>query len=277
MKPKQAVAQKEVVTSRPQDRAVELKSEKEITALKVSGRLAGELLLFLCGQTKSGMTTDDLDRMAARWIREHGAKPAFLNYRGFPKTICVSINDEVVHGIPGARKILEGDIVSIDVGLFYDGWCGDTARTIAIGKVSPEAARILDVSKKSLSESIQAAQVGKRLGDVSYAMQSIAEKAGFQVVRNYGGHGIGRAMHEDPHVPCAGKPGTGMRLSAGLVLALEVMVNQGTSEIFHKPDGWTVLTQDGSLSAHFEHMVALTERGTEILTEVERSKVKGES
>ena len=247
---------------------VELKSAKEIDALRVSGRLAAELLNALCEKTKAGVTTDDLDCFAAAWIREHGAKPAFLNYRGFPKTICVSINDEVVHGIPGPRKIEEGDIVSIDVGLFYDGWCGDTARTIAIGKVSPEAGNLLQVSQKALEFSIEKAEAGMRIGDVSHAMQSVAEEAGYSVVRSYGGHGIGRAMHEDPHVPCLGKPGTGMRLSPGLVLALEVMVNAGGSDIIHKPDGWTVLTADGSLSSHFEHMAAITEKGTEVLTKI---------
>ena len=247
---------------------MELKSAKEIDALRVSGRLAAQLLNAVCAEVKAGVTTADLDAVAAKFIKEQDAKPAFLGYRGYPAHICVSVNDEVVHGIPGKRKIREGDIVSVDVGLFYDGWCGDTARTVAVGKISKEAERLLQVSERSLEESMKAAQLGKRLGDVSHAMQKVAEDAGYNVVRSYGGHGIGREMHEDPHVPCVGRPGTGLRLQAGMVLALEVMVNAGTQEIVHKPDGWTVLTEDGSLSAHFEHMVAITEKGTEYLTQI---------
>lgn len=248
--------------------SIELKSEKEINGLKISGRMAAELLKAVCEQARVGVTTEDLDYVASKWIKEHGAKSAFLKYRGFPKTICVSINNEVVHGIPGPRKIAEGDILSIDVGLFYNGWCGDTAKTIPIGKVSPEAKNLLDVSERALEEAIRATRAGNRLGDVSYAMQSVAEAAKYNVVRSYGGHGIGRKMHEDPHVPCAGKPGTGLRLSPGIVLALEVMINTGTFDLIHKPDNWTVVTQDGSLSAHFEHMVAIRESGTEVLTKI---------
>jgi methionyl aminopeptidase len=234
--------------------------------LRVSGQLAAQLLNFVCAQAKPGISTADLDQCAARWIKEHDAKPAFLNYRGFPATICVSVNEEVVHGIPGPRKIKDGDIVGIDVGLFYNGWCGDTARTIPIGIISPEAEKLLKVSEQSLEQSIQAACAGNRLGDVSYAMQSVIETAGYHVVRNYGGHGIGRALHEDPHVPCLGQPNTGLKLKHGMVLALEVMANAGTEQVTHKPDGWTVLTKDGSLSAHFEHMVAILDNGTHVLT-----------
>lgn len=257
-----------VITERPAGRAVELKSPREIEALKRSGKLAAGLLNAVCAEVRAGVATEDLDDLAARWIKERGAQPAFLNYHGFPKTICVSVNNEVVHGIPGPRKIREGDIVSVDVGLFCEGWCGDTARTIPVGEIDPAARQLLEVSERSLREAIAAARAGQRLGDVSNAMQSAAEAAGYNVVRSYGGHGIGRAMHEDPHVPCLGRPGTGLRLEPGLVLALEVMVNAGTEKVTHLPDGWTVLTADGSLSAHFEHMVAVTGSGTEILTEV---------
>lgn len=245
---------------------MELKSPKEIEALRLSGKMAAQLLNAVCDAAKAGMTTADLDRVAGAWIKDHGAKPAFLNYRGFPAHICISVNEEVVHGIPGPRKIKDGDIVSIDVGLFYDGWCGDTARTISIGKVPKETQRLMKVSEESLNNSIRMAQAGKRIGDVSHAMQEVAEAAGYNVVRNYGGHGIGRALHEDPHVPCLGRPGTGIRIVPGMVLALEVMVNAGTHEVIHKPDGWTVLTEDGAPSAHYEHMVAVTEKGTELLT-----------
>jgi methionyl aminopeptidase len=245
---------------------VELKSAKEIDALRVSGRLAARLLNAVCAEVRAGVTTADLDAVGARFIKENGAKPAFLNYRGYPAHICVSVNDEIVHGIPGRRKIRDGDIVSVDVGLFYDGWCGDTARTVAVGKISKEAERLMQVSEHSLEESMKLALAGNRLGDISHAMQSIAEAGGYNVLRSYGGHGIGRAMHEDPHVPCVGKPGTGIRLVPGMVLALEVMVNAGTKEVVHKSDGWTVLTADGALAAHYEHMVAITEKGTEVLT-----------
>lgn len=245
---------------------MELKSEKEIQSLRLAGRFAAQLLDAVCAQAKAGLTTGDLDSFAAKWIKEHGAAPAFLNYRGFPKTICISVNDEVVHGIPGSRKIREGDLLGIDVGLFYEGWCGDTARTICIGEVSPQQKRLLEVSKRSLEYAISQAVVGNRLGDVSFAMQNVVESAGYSVVRQYGGHGIGRALHEDPHIPCLGQRGTGTRLKSGMVLALEVMVNAGSPDVLHRPDGWTVYTEDGAPSAHFEHMVALRESGTEILT-----------
>lgn len=248
--------------------SIELKSKEEINGLKTSGQMAAELLKVVCERAKAGVTTEELDRVASKWIKEHGAKSAFLRYRGFPKTICTSINDEVVHGIPGSRKIAEGDILSIDVGLFYDGWCGDTAKTVPIGKISPEAKKLLEVSERALEEAILAARAGNRLGDISHAMQSTAESAGYNVVRSYGGHGIGRKMHEDPHISCAGKPGTGLRLSPGIVLALEVMVNAGTFNLIHKPDHWTVVTEDGLLSTHFEHMVAIRESGTEVLTRI---------
>ena len=219
---------------------IELKSQKEIESLKVSGQLAAGLLNFLCEQAQVGITSLDLDVMAAKWIKNHDSVPAFLNYRGFPAHICVSVNDSIVHGIPNNRKFQEGDVVSIDVGLYHKGWCGDTARTFVLGQSTPEIDRLLDVSRESLEECMRQAVIGKRLGDVSYAMQSIVEKGGYNVLRGYGGHGIGRAMHEDPHVPCVGRPNTGMRLAPGMVLALEVMVNAGTEKVKHLDDGWTV-------------------------------------
>ncbi len=245
---------------------MELKSDKEISSLRVAGKLAAQLLEAICLQARAGLTTGDLDVYAAGWIKEHGAKPAFLNYRGFPKTICISVNEEVVHGIPGNRKIRDGDLLGIDVGLFYESWCGDTARTICIGEISPLQKRLVEISKRSLDEAIKQVVVGNRIGDISYAMQSLVEEAGYNVVRQYGGHGIGRALHEDPHIPCLGQKGTGLRLREGMVLALEVMVNAGSPDVLHKSDGWTVYTEDGAPSAHFEHMVALTSQGSEILT-----------
>lgn len=250
------------------ERRVELKTPEEIENLRVAGNLAAGLLEAVCKEVKPGVTTDDLDRAGADFIKQHGAKPAFLGYRGFPKTICISVNDEVVHGIPGPRKLVEGDIVGVDVGVLLNGWYGDCARTVAAGKISPQAQKFLDVSRASLEKAMEAAKAGGRLGDVSFAMQSVVEEAGFSVVREYGGHGIGRTLHEDPHVSCLGKAGTGMRLSPGLVLALEVMANAGAHGIDHKADGWTVVTKDGSLSAHFEHTVAITDKGTEVITRI---------
>lgn len=249
--------------------AIELKSVQEIECLRRSAQLAKSLLNALCQRTVAGMTTAELDRFAQSWMKERNCKPAFFNYRGYPANICVSVNEEVVHGIPGNRKIENGDIVGIDVGVFHSGWCGDTARTIPVGSITGEAKKLLKIAEQALAESIKQAKSGNRLGDISSAMQQIVEAAGYHVVKTYGGHGIGRALHEEPHIPCFGSPGTGLRLSPGMVLALEVMVNQGTEEILHKKDGWTVVTKDGSLSAHFEEMVAITESGTEVLTKVE--------
>lgn len=246
---------------------LELKSLREIDLLRKAGHLAAEILLDLKSQVVPGMTTRDIDVTAERMIRRRSALPSFLNYRGYPATVCTSVNDEVVHAIPGSRRLKEGDLLSLDIGLFLDGYCGDTATTFVVGDRSTgEQERLMKVGKQSLQASIEAAQVGNRLGDVSSAMQSVVEKGGYHVVREYGGHGIGRAMHEEPHVPCYGTPGTGIRLTEGMVLALEVMANAGTAEIRHQADGWTVVTTDGSLSVHFEKMIALTAKGTEILT-----------
>ena len=246
---------------------IELKSAREIGLLRVAGLLSARILMDLKAAVEVGMTTRDIDALAARMMRENGAVPSFLNYRGYPATVCTSVNDEIVHGIPGKRKLLEGDVLSLDIGMFVEGYCGDTATTFVIGgKATPEAERLMQVGRQSLADSIAAAQFGGRLGDISYAMQKAVEDAGYTVVREYGGHGIGRAMHEEPHVPCYGKKGTGMRLTEGLVLALEVMANAGTANILHKSDGWTVLTADKKISVHYEKMVAITAQGTEILT-----------
>jgi methionyl aminopeptidase len=217
-------------------------------------------------QVVAGMTTRDINAIAEKMMRDRGATPAFLNYRGYPAVICASVNEEVVHSIPGPRKLKEGDILSLDIGIFLNGYCGDTATTFPVGQASPEADRLMKAGREYLEDSIQAAIVGNRLGDVSHAMQSVVEAAGYHVVREYGGHGIGRAMHEEPHVPCFGTPGTGLRLTEGMALALEVMANAGTADIHHKDDQWTVVTADGSLSVHYEKMVAITEQGTDMLT-----------
>src|ERR1017187_3003393 len=201
-----------------------LSSTRESDLLRKAGQVSAEILLALKSKTVSGMTTKDVDVMAEKMMREHGATPSFLNYRGYPANVCTSVNDEIVHAIPGKRKLKEGDILSLDIGMFVEGYCGDTATSWVIGgNATPEQERLMKAGRESLQASIDAAVLGNRLGDVCYAMQSVVEKAGYTVVREYGGHGIGRAMHEEPHVPCFGKPGTGLRLVDGMVLALEVM------------------------------------------------------
>ncbi len=249
-----------------QQSRIEFKSPREIDLLRNAGRVAAEILMELKKKITVGMTTKEIDVMAEKMMRERGTIPSFLNYRGFPATVCTSVNDEVVHAIPGPRVLREGDLLSLDIGMFLEGYCGDTATSFTIGKASPEAERLMKAGRDSLQASIDAAKCGNRLGDVSSAMQTAVEKEGYHVVREYGGHGIGRAMHEEPHVPCFGKPGTGLRLTEGLVLALEVMANAGTADIQHKSDGWTVITADKSLSVHYEKMVAITATGTEVLT-----------
>ncbi|PZN09418.1 type I methionyl aminopeptidase [Thermaerobacter composti] len=246
---------------------IELKSPREIELMREAGRIVAAVLRELASALRPGITTADLDRLAERLIREAGAEPAFKGYQGFPASICTSINDEVVHGIPSPRRVIrEGDVVSIDVGARYHGYHGDSAATFAVGAVSAEARRLLEVTRRSLEAGIAAARPGHRVGDVGHAVQQVVEAAGFSVVRDYAGHGIGRAMHEDPQVPNYGRPGTGLRLRPGLVLAIEPMVNAGGPAVRTDPDGWTVRTVDGSLSAHFEHTVLITEGEPEVLT-----------
>lgn len=216
---------------------------------------------------RPGVSTAELDDIAEAAIREDGAVPAFLGYHGYPRTLCTSLNSQVVHGIPSPAVRLEhGDVISVDVGAVIDGYFGDNARTFPVGRVSDEAVRLLGVTERSLHAGIEACQLGNRLFDIGHAVQTVAEDAGFSVVREYVGHGIGRAMHEDPNVPNYGTPGTGVKLEAGMVFAIEPMVNAGGAAVDSLPDGWTVVTRDGSLSAHFEHTVAVTEDGPLVLT-----------
>ena len=246
---------------------IELKSPREIELLRQAGKVGAEILMALKRSTSAGMTTKDVDALAAKMMQERGVRPAFLNYRGYPAVVCTSVNDEIVHSIPNSRKLKDGDILSLDIGVFLNEYCGDTATSFAIGgRATPEAERLMKAGRESLEASIAAAVLGNRLGDVSHEMQRVVEEAGYHVVREYGGHGIGRAMHEEPHVPCFGTPGTGLRLVEGMVLALEVMANAGTAEIRHKDDQWTVVTADHSLSVHYEKMVAITAQGTQLLT-----------
>ncbi len=248
-------------------KTIELKSPKEIGAMREAGAIVAATLSILADAAKSGVSTFELDKIAAAELERRKAKPAFLGYHGFPATLCVSVNAEVVHGIPSAKRtIREGDLVSLDFGCVVRGFYADAALTVGVGKVSPAAKRLMDVTRESLHKGIDAMKVGARLGDVSSAVQGHCETAGFSVVREFVGHGIGRALHEDPPVPNYGKAGTGLRLAAGMVLAIEPMVNAGGPEVVTLDDGWTAVTKDGSLSAHFEHTIALTEDGPEILT-----------
>ena len=245
---------------------INLKTAHEIDMMAKAGQLLSAVVDELKAACREGLRTSELDRLAERRIRAAGARPGFLGYHGFPKSICVSINDEAVHGIPGKRKIEDGDIVSLDLGLVLDGFWADMGCTVAVGKVSPEAKRLTRVTEECLEIAIQHAQPGGHLGDISAAVQRHAEGAGFSVIRQFVGHGIGRAMHEDPQLPNFGVPGTGPELKPGMTLAIEPMVNQGSPDVYIKPDGWTVCTTDGSLSAYFEHTVAITKSGPRILT-----------
>ena len=234
--------------------------------MRRAGAIVAKLLAFLTARVEPGIKTKELDQAAVAFLRSQGAKPAFLGYRGFPASICVSINDEVVHGIPGERAIRAGDVVSLDAGATLDGYCADAAVTVAVGRVSPQAQRLIEVTRAALDRGIAMATPTQRLSDISHAVQETVEREGFSVVRDFVGHGIGRAMHEDPPIPNYGPPDRGPRLKPGMVIAIEPMVTMGGWEVEVLPDGWTAVTKDRSLSAHFEHTVAITERGPTILT-----------
>ena len=243
-----------------------LKSRDEIESLRKSNRLAAEAMAMLRENIKPGVTTAKLDAMTHRFIDRAHAKPAFLGYMGYQHTLCISINEQVVHGIPSKRRLEEGDIVGIDCGVLLDGFYGDHAWTFPVGTVSKDVAKLLRTAEKALMDGIAAATAENRLHDISHAIQQRAEKAGYSVVRDFVGHGIGTSLHEEPQVPNFGQPGTGMRLRPGLVLALEPMLNQGGFEVEVLEDGWTVVTKDRTLSAHFEHTIAITEGEPEILS-----------
>ncbi len=234
--------------------------------MRVSGKVVADALVELGKRVKPGVTTRELDQFAFDFFKRHDCVPAFLGYHGYPATICASINSEVVHGIPGDRVLQEGDIVGVDIGAFYKGYCGDSARTFPVGKVDPEVTRLLQVTWESLERGIRQCQVGNRISDIGAAIQDYVEKQGFSVVKDYVGHGIGQAMHEEPQVPNYGKPHQGPRLVEGMCLALEPMVNMGGEAVKVLGDGWTVVTKDGKFSAHFEDTVAVRSQGPEILT-----------
>lgn len=250
-----------------------LKSPQELAIMREANRIVAEILEELCAAVRPGVTTEELDRLAEELTYKKGAKPAFKGYRprgvAYPKCLCVSVNEEVVHGIPSRRKLKPGDIVGLDFGVVYQGFFGDSARTVAVGDISEKAARLMRVTREALYAAIEQARVGNRISDIGTAVEQAAGNAGFAVVQEFAGHGIGRSLHEDPQVPNYFRRGmTNPRLQPGMVLAIEPMVNEGTPELRILEDGWTAVTADGKLSAHFEHSVAICENGPEILSEL---------
>ncbi|MCF8032588.1 MAG: type I methionyl aminopeptidase [Desulfarculaceae bacterium] len=248
-----------------------LKTPAEIEAMARANQVVARVLAAARAEVKPGVRTIDLDAMAEDMARQAGAKPSFKGYHGYPYSLCCSVNSEVVHGFPRSDPLKEGDILSMDFGVVLDGFNGDSATTVGVGRVSPEAQALMDATESSLRAGIEQMRPGMRLGDVSAAVQKVAETAGYSVVRQFVGHGIGRALHEDPQVPNFGPPGRGIELKPGLVLAIEPMVNSGGYEVKILADGWTAVTADGKLSAHFEHTVAVTENGPRILSLLPKS------
>ena len=248
---------------------ISVKNSEQIKLMREAGRITGEALVLAGEAVKPGVTTKQLDTIIRRHIESCGAKPSFLGYAGFPGSACISINDQVIHGIPGPRVIEEGDIVKIDVGAYYKGFHGDSANTFPVGKVSDEANKLIEVTKESFWRGIAEAKPGNRIGDIGYAVQSYVESFGFSVVRRYVGHGVGEELHEAPDVPNFGTRGRGVRLCAGMTIAVEPMVNVGGPDVRELKDKWTVVTADGSLSAHYEHTIAITENGVIVLTKVD--------
>ena len=242
------------------------KSSQEIEVMARAGRVVADTIELLREHVRPGVTTEELDRLADRYIRSQRGVPTFLGYRGYPAAICTSPNEVIVHGIPGPRALEEGDILSVDVGVTLDGFVGDSAYTFAVGDIAPEAELLLEIGKASLAAAIEQCRAGRRLSDISHAVQRVTEEAGFSVVRALVGHGVGRSMHEDPQIPNYGEPGRGPLLAPGMVFAIEPMITAGSHEIVLEADQWTIATEDGSLSAHFEHTVAITDGDPRILT-----------
>jgi methionyl aminopeptidase len=243
-----------------------LKTPSELAVMRRASQTAATALQAVVQAVRPGVTTRELDKIAEDRIRAEGGVPSFLGYRGYPASLCVSVNDEVVHGIPGRRRLKEGEIVSLDLGAIVEGFHGDLAVTVAVGRIAEGLKRLLRVTEDALEEGIRAVRPGGHLGDVSAAIQKYAERQGFSVVRDFAGHGVGRRLHEDPQVPNFGRPGNGILLRPGMTLAIEPMVNAGASDVTVDPDGWTVRTRDHKPSAHFEHTVAVTEAGADVLT-----------
>lgn len=247
---------------------IKLKSQLEIEKMREAGKITAGALVAAGEVIRPGVTTGFIDSVIRKFIESHGAKPSFLGYAGFPASACISINDEVIHGIPGPREILDGDIVKVDVGAFYKGFHGDSARTFFCGNVNDAAKDIERVCRESFFAGLEAAKPGARLGDVSSAIQNYVESAGYSIVKEYVGHGIGEKLHESPDVPNYGIAGRGMRLSEGMTLAIEPMINAGTEKVMVLDDDWTVVTRDGALSAHYENTIVITKDGAEILTKI---------
>lgn len=247
------------------------KSSAEIEKLRLSGRLVREILEETCQKVRPGVTTLELDKFVEKRLAQAGAKPASKGYRGYPNVLCASINEEIVHGIPSERRLREGDIVGLDLGIILDGYYGDSAITVPVERISEAAEKLLEVTEEALQLGIEQARLGNRLGDISAAVQEHVEKHGFSVVREFVGHGIGRDYHEEPQIPNYGKAGHGPALKEGMVFTIEPMVNAGTSDLRVLDDHWTAVTADGGLSAHFEHMVAVTRNGPEVLTRLQTS------
>ena len=243
-----------------------IKNNKEIDLMRSAGRIVAETLLLVEEKVRPGITTAEIDRIAEEFITKHGAKPSFKGLYGFPASLCISVNEQVVHGIPGGYVLKDGDIVSVDCGAYLNGFHGDAARTFAVGNVSEEANKLIKVTEQSFFKGIEYAKVGNRLTDISHGIQSYIEASGFAVVRDFVGHGIGRVVHEDPDVPNFGKPGRGPKLAQGMALAIEPMVNLGSYKVKTLNDDWTVVTSDGSLSAHYENTIVILLDGPEILT-----------
>jgi methionyl aminopeptidase len=246
---------------------IQLKSKDELRQMREAGLIAAEILEEICEAAKPGVSTLELDKIAARGIDKHKVVSAFLGYHGYPAVLCTSINEVVVHGIPRKNEVLkDGDIIGVDFGIFKHGFCADTARTVLVGEVSAEKQKLVSTAKEALDKAIELCRVGNRLGDLGHAIQSHAESRGYSVVRQFVGHGTGRQMHEDPQVPNFGEAGSGKRMKTGLVIAVEPMVNAGTPEIEVLDDNWTAVTKDRSMSAHFEHTIAVTDDGPWVLT-----------
>ena len=245
---------------------ITLKSSHEIDLMRRSGKITAAARALAGEMVKPGVTTQEINDAVERFIRKQGAVPSFLHYNGYPASVCISVNDEIIHGIPGKRVLQEGDIVSVDVGAYIGGFHGDCAATFPCGRISPEAQRLIDVTRQSFFEGIRFAREGQRLQDVSAAVQAYVEQNGFSVVREYVGHGVGAKMHESPEIPNYGRPGHGPRLLRGMTLAIEPMVNAGAAAIQHLSDGWTVKTADGKWAAHYENTILITDGAPEILT-----------
>lgn len=251
---------------------IPIKTPAEIERMRASCKVAAEILRTVAAMVEPGRTTKELDDAAGELIARHGGKSPFLGYKGYPGNICVSVNEEIVHGIPGKRRVQYGDVVSLDIGIILNGYVGDNATTVAVGVVKPRTQDLLRVTQLALEAGIAQARDGRRVGDISHAVQTVVESHGFSVVREFVGHGVGRKMHEDPQIPNYGRPGEGPKLKPGMTLAIEPMINAGVSGVQMLSDGWTVVTADGAPSAHFEHTVLVTEAEPDILTWPKKSR-----